>query len=336
MGFAEAANVPVVLIGDIDRGGVIAQMVGTYAVLPANDRNRITGFAINKFRGDVSLFDEGMTAITEQTGWVSLGVLPWFAEAWKLPAEDVMDIATRSGGAIRIAVPRLARISNFDDLDPLVAEPNVTVEIVEQGQPLPGDASLVILPGSKSTISDLENFRANGWDIDLQAHHRRGGHIIGICGGYQMLGRKVHDPDGIEGAPRSIDGLRYLDIETTMVPKKNLSLTEAYSAETNTPVCGYEIHLGQSSGIDCQNPWLKLADRHEGAISADGLVRGCYLHGLFASDSFRAEVLTMLGTQSQLASYDAAVEETLDRLAAFIEQYLDVDALIALARPVAL
>ena len=168
-----------------------------------------------------------MTAITEQTGWVSLGVLPWFAEAWKLPAEDVMDIATRAGGAIKIAVPRLARISNFDDLDPLVAEPNVTVEIVEQGQPLPGDASLVILPGSKSTISDLENFRANGWDIDLQAHHRRGGHIIGICGGYQMLGRKVHDPDGIEGAPRSIDGLGYLDIETTMVPKKNLSLTEA-------------------------------------------------------------------------------------------------------------
>ncbi|MDG1211847.1 MAG: cobyric acid synthase, partial [Paracoccaceae bacterium] len=207
MGFAEAANVPVVLIGDIDRGGVIAQMVGTHAVLPTEDRNRITGFAINKFRGDVSLFDEGMTAITEKTGWVSLGVLPWFAEAWKLPAEDVMDIATRAGGAIKIAVPRLARISNFDDLDPLVAEPNVTVEIVEQGHPLPGDASLVILPGSKSTISDLENFRANGWDIDLQAHHRRGGHIIGICGGYQMLGRKVHDPDGIEGAPRSIDGL---------------------------------------------------------------------------------------------------------------------------------
>ena len=335
MGFAEAANVPVILIGDIDRGGVIAQMVGTHAVLPIEDRTRITGFAINKFRGDVSLFDEGMTAISEHTGWASLGVLPWFAEAWKLPAEDVMDITTRAGGEIKIAVPRFARISNFDDLDPLVAEPNVTVEIIEQGQPLPGDASLVILPGSKSTISDLENFCANGWDIDLQAHHRRGGQIIGICGGYQMLGRKVHDPDGIEGAPRSIDGLGYLNIETTMIPKKNLSLTKARSVETNTPVSGYEIHLGQSSGTDCQNPWLKLADRHEGAISADSQVRGCYLHGLFASDGFRAEVLAMLGTQSQLASYDAAVEDTLDQLAAFIELHLDVDALIALARPIA-
>mgnify|MGYP000350632122 FL=1 len=159
MGFAEVTNVPVILIGDIDRGGVIAQMVGTHAVLPIEDRTRITGFAINKFRGDVSLFGEGMTAISEHTGWASLGVLPWFAEAWKLPAEDVMDIATRAGGEIKIAVPRLARISNFDDLDPLVAEPNVTVEIIEQGQPLPGDASLVILPGSKSTISDLENIK---------------------------------------------------------------------------------------------------------------------------------------------------------------------------------
>jgi adenosylcobyric acid synthase len=194
----------------------------------------------------------------------------------------------------------------------------------------------VILPGSKSTISDLENFRANGWDIDLQAHHRRGGQIIGICGGYQMLGRKVHDPDGIEGAPRSIDGLGYLNIETTMIPKKNLSLTKARSVQTNTPVSGYEIHLGQSSGADCQNPWLQLADRYEGAVSANGLVRGCYLHGLFASDGFRAEVLEMLGTHSQLVSYDATVEDTLDQLAAFIELHLDVDALIALARPVAL
>ena len=331
MGFADAANVPVVLIGDIDRGGVIAQMVGTYVVLPPKDRVRITGFAINKFRGDVSLFHDGMITIAQKTSWRNLGVLPWFADAWKLPAEDVMDIATRPGGEVKIAVPRLGRIANFDDLDPLVAEPNVTVEIIEPGHPLPGNAAMVILPGSKSTISDLENFRTNGWDIDLQAHHRRGGKIIGICGGYQMLGRKIHDPDGIEGAACSVVGLGYLDIETTMTQKKNLFLTKAHTATSQTPVHGYEIHLGRTTGPDCNTPWLQLADRPEGAMSSDKRVRGCYLHGLFASDSFRAEILSELGTRSQLSSYDTTVHETLDQLASFIERHIDVEGLISLA-----
>ena len=331
MGFAEAANVPVVLIGDIDRGGVIAQMVGTHVVLSSEDRDRITGFAINKFRGDVTLFDDGITAIRQGTGWRNLGVLPWFADAWKLPAEDVMDIATRPGGEVKIAVPRLGRIANFDDLDPLVAEPNVTVDIIEQGQPLPGDAALIILPGSKSTINDLENFRANSWDIDLKAHHRRGGKIFGICGGYQMLGRKIHDPEGIEGAPCSAEGLGYLDIETTMTPKKNISLTTAHTVANRTPVHGYEIHLGETSGPDCQNPWLRLADRPEGAMSPDQRVRGCYLHGLFTSDGFRKEVLADLGTSSQLTSYDTTVHETLDKLAVFVERHMDVDGLLSLA-----
>ena len=334
MGFAEAAAVPVILIGDIDRGGVIAQMVGTKVVLPASDRSRIVGFAINKFRGDISLFDDGMTAIKQETNWRNLGVLPWFSDAWKLPAEDVMDIATRPGGTIKIVVPRLARIANFDDLDPLVAEPNVTVEIIEQGQPLPGDAALVIIPGSKSTISDLENFCSNGWDVDLKAHHRRGGKILGLCGGYQMLGHKIHDPEGIESAPRSIDGLGYLNIETTMVPKKNLSLVTAYTVISQIPVHGYEIHIGETSGPDCGLAWLQLPDRTEGAMSTDGRVRGCYLHGIFASDSFRAEVLNELGTISQLVSYDNTVNETLDQLAEFIEQHMDVEGLIALAEKV--
>ena len=335
MGFAEAANVPVVLIGDIDRGGVIAQMVGTYVVLPPEDRNRIRGFAINKFRGDVSLFDDGMITITQETNWRNLGVLPWFVDAWKLPAEDVMDIATRQGGTIKIAVPRLNRIANFDDLDPLVAEPNVTVQIIEQGQPLPGDAALVIIPGSKSTISDLENLRANGWDIDLQAHHRRGGKILGICGGYQMLGRRIHDYNGIEGPPQSIDGLGYLNIETTMTPKKNLSFVTAHTVKSQIPVNGYEIHIGETSGLDCDYAWLRLADRTEGAMSADGRVSGCYLHGLFTSDRFRAEILRELGTTSQLASYDTSVNDTLDQLAEFIEQHLDVEGLISIAEEVA-
>ena len=194
---------------------------------------------------------------------------------------------------------------------------------------------MVILPGSKSTISDLENFRANGWDIDLQAHHRRGGKIIGICGGYQMLGLKIHDPKGIEGAACSVEGLGYLDIETTMTPKKNLSLTKAHTVTNQTPVHGYEIHLGKTTGPDCYTPWLQLTDRPEGAMSSDQSVRGCYLHGLFASDSFRAEILAEIGTRSQLTSYDTTVHETLDQLASFIEQHMDVEGLISLAGEVA-
>ena len=330
MGFAEAANIPVILIGDIDRGGVIAQMVGTNIILPKRDQTRIKGFAINKFRGDISLFDGGMKAIEKQTNWQNLGVLPWFSNAWKLPAEDVMDIATRPGGGIKIVVPRLARIANFDDLDPLVAEPNVTVEIIEPGRPLPGDAALVILPGSKSTISDLENFRANGWDIDLQGHHRRGGHILGICGGYQMLGRTIHDPDGIEGPPRTVSGLGYLNVETVMSPKKNLSLIDAFTIDSKVPVSGYEIHMGQTSGPDCERNWLRLPNRTEGAMNGTRDVRGSYLHGLFNSDLFRSEFLSNLGAASSLVSYQADIENTLDELGEFIEKNLNVDKLISL------
>ncbi|MEL6685225.1 MAG: cobyric acid synthase, partial [Pseudomonadota bacterium] len=238
MGFASAADVPVVLIGDIDRGGVIAQLVGTHAVLPPADEALIKGFAINKFRGDPTLFAEGMEIIADRTGWAPLGIIPWFADAWKLPAEDVMDIANRKGGAIKIAVPRLNRIANFDDLDPLTATPDVTVEIIEAGRPLPGDADLVIIPGSKSTIADLAHFRAQGWDVDLTAHIRRGGHVLGICGGYQMLGTEIVDTDGIEGAPATVPGLGLLEVRTVMVPEKRLALSDATYLPTGDPVSG--------------------------------------------------------------------------------------------------
>ena len=271
MGFAEAARVPVILIGDIDRGGVIAQIVGTKAVLPPEDAARIRGFAINKFRGDVSLFDGGLAAITAHTGWPSFGVLPWFDEAWRLPAEDVMDIrTTRRDGAFKVAVPRLARIANFDDLDPLAAEPGVSVEIVEPGRPLPGDADLVLIPGSKSTIADLAHFRAQGWDIDLAAHLRRGGHVLGICGGYQMLGRRIADPEGIEGAPGTVEGLGLLDVETVMKPEKHLALQEAAYLPSGARVEGYEIHIGETAGPDCARAWLSIGGRPEGAASPDG------------------------------------------------------------------
>ncbi len=225
MGFAEAAGVPVLLVGDIDRGGVIAQLVGTHVVLPKRDRARIVAFAINKFRGDPTLFDDGAAEIVRRTGWPNLGVLPWFDAAWRLPAEDILDLrgsGPRPAGGLRIAVPRLSRIANFDDLDPLTAEPGVTVEIVEPGRPLPGAADLVLIPGSKTTRADLAYFRRQGWDVDLAGHVRRRGHVLGLCGGFQMLGRAVHDPDGLEGAPGSTPGLGHLDIETVMRPEKQL------------------------------------------------------------------------------------------------------------------
>ncbi len=334
MGFAEAAEIPVVLVGDIDRGGVIAQVVGTHAVLPVEDRNRITAFAINKFRGDVTLFDDGLREIEERTGWASLGVLPWFADAWRLPAEDVMDIRSHGRGGFKVAVPRLNRIANFDDLDPLSGEPGVSVEIIEAGRALPGDADLVLIPGSKSTIADLNHFRAQGWDIDLAAHLRRGGHVLGICGGYQMLGREIIDADGLEGPAGSTPGLGHLDVVTRMQPEKRLALTDAIYLPTGDPVTGYEIHLGQTEGPDCARPWLKVGGQPAGAASPDGRVRGCYLHGLFASDGFRSAYLEPLGAAPSAMNHGAMIDNTLDDLAAHLEAHIDLDTLLSLARPV--
>ncbi|MCB5199833.1 cobyric acid synthase [Loktanella sp. TSTF-M6] len=334
MGFAAAADVPVVLIGDIDRGGVIAQMVGTRAVLDPADAALIKGFAINKFRGDVSLFDEGMVTIADSTGWAPLGVLPWFADAWKLPAEDVMDIASRGGGDIRIVVPRLNRIANFDDLDPLSATPGVSVDIIPEGRPLPLDADLIILPGSKSTIADLDHFRAQGWDIDLAAHIRRGGHVLGICGGYQMLGTRISDPDGLEGPARSVPGLGHLDVQTTLHPSKRLALSQASYLPSGDPVSGYEIHLGATTGPDTDRAWLSLDGRPEGAASPSQRVRGCYLHGLFAKDRFRAAYLSDLGKPVAAGDYGGQVQATLDALADHVENHLDVDAVLAMAAEV--
>jgi adenosylcobyric acid synthase len=326
--------VPVILIGDIDRGGVIAQLVGTHAVLPPEDLNLIKGFAINKFRGDPTLFADGMRIIADRTGWQPLGIVPWFDLAWRLPAEDVMDLAGRPGGPLKIAVPRLNRIANFDDLDPLSAEPDVTVEIVEAGRPIPADAALVLIPGSKSTIADLAHFRAQGWDIDLLAHVRRGGRVLGICGGYQMLGRRIIDADGIEGPPGEVAGLGLLDVVTEMKPAKTLSRTEARHIASGEAVSGYEIHIGVTTGPDTARPWLTVGSRGEGAASADGRVKGCYLHGLFSADGFRAAYLAELGHTGPVSHYGTAVEEALDALARHVETHLDVDAILSMAAPV--
>lgn len=332
MGFAEAVDMPVVLAGCIDRGGVIAQLVGTHAVLPPLDRDRVKGFIINKFRGDPALFDDGYEEIAARTGWCGLGVLPWFADAHRLPAEDAQDIRSANSGALKIVCPQLSRIANFDDLDPLAQTPGVSVEMISPGRPLPGDADLVILPGSKSTCGDLAFFRAQGWDIDLAAHVRRGGRVLGICGGYQMLGTQISDPEGIEGPPGTTAGLGLLDVVTEMVPDKQLTRVRARHLATGAELDGYEIHIGRTHGPDCARPMVKIDGRPEGARSADGRIEGLYLHGLFAADEFRTAWIGNFGVETSAYGYGAAVEETLDALAQHLEQHMDIDGLMDIAR----
>ncbi|NVK35143.1 MAG: cobyric acid synthase [Rhodobacteraceae bacterium] len=329
MGFAEAADVPVVLCGDIDRGGVIASLVGTHAVLEAAERSRIKGFFINRFRGDPSLFADGVQEIEQRCGWASLGVVPWFSEANRLPAEDALGLEDGLGnGSLKIVVPVISRIANFDDLDPLRLEPSVSLQLVHPGEPLPGDADVVLLPGTKSTIGDLAFFKEQGWDIDLKAHHRRGGRIIGICGGYQMLGRTVSDPDGIEGTSGTVDGLGFLDVHTELTPEKSLVRVRGTHQTTEAAVEGYEIHIGRTEGPDCARPMILLENgAADGALSPDGRVSGTYLHGLFASDGFRAAFLG----KSDLA-YTQEIDAVLDRLAEHLAVVMDVERLLAIAR----
>ncbi|MBO6518476.1 MAG: cobyric acid synthase [Rhodospirillales bacterium] len=338
MGFAEAAQVPVILVGDIDRGGVIAQIVGTHAVISEADRAHLAGFVINKFRGDPTLFDDGMKIIAEKTGLKSFGLVPYFADARVLPKEDAMALDNRDrdtgDGDIVIAVPRLPRIANFDDLDPLTAEPGVRVEIIEMGDALPGNADVVLLAGSKATLADLKALRDAGWDTDIAAHHRRGGLVVGLCGGYQMMGRTLADPDGIEGPPETAEGLGLLDVDTVIGGDKSLVEVAGTEALTGAGVHGYEMHMGRTTGPDTERPWLTLdGGRPDGAISADGRAMAGYLHGIFASDDFRHAFLKRIrGGHSSDIDYAARVDAALDGLAAHLETHMDLDGLLALAR----
>ncbi len=349
MGFAEAAGVPVALVADIERGGVIASLVGTMAVLSASERACIKGCIINKFRGDPALFAGALGTIREKAGLDCFGIVPFFDKARLLPQEDAMSLAGAggdsggdggAGAAIRVAVPRLSRIANFDDLDPLSAEPGVTVEIIEPGSPIPGDADLVIIPGSKSTLADLNVIRVEGWDVDIQAHVRRGGLVIGLCGGYQILGTRLRDPDGIEGpasdAHSDAPGLGLLDVETVIEGDKVLTVAAGTEIQTGETVQGYEMHIGRTIGPGLDRPFLTLeGGRPEGAVSADGRVMGTYLHGLFAADGFRHAFLSHLsGGGFEGRAYETLIEETLDALAAHLEEHLDLDGMLAAAGPV--
>ena len=340
MGFALAAQVPVLLVGDIERGGVIASLIGTVHLLETEERALIKGCVINKFRGDPSLFDDAIPVIEHGIGAPCLGIVPYFAAAGLLPAEDAVSLdsagtrlATDIERPIHIAVPRLPRIANFDDLDPLRAEPDVNLVIVEPGRALPGDADLVLLPGSKSTRADLAELRAQGWDIDIQAHLRRGGSLLGLCGGYQMLGHRIADPDGVEGAVGSSKGLGVLDVETVLTGDKRLEAVSGRELASGEDVHGYEMHMGATEGPDTARPMLELAHGKEGACTADGKVSGSYVHGLFAADGFRHAFLSRLAARGRSPLiWEASIDKTLDGLARHLEDALDLDRILEIAR----
>jgi len=346
MGFALEAQVPVVLIGDIDRGGVIASFVGIHALIAESERNLVRGILVNKFRGDPELFSSALDLIHERTGFPSFGVVPYFPAARLLPKEDAMALdnqeTTRpSTGAnqIRVAVPRLPRIANFEDLDPLRAEPDVEVIIVDAGMVIPGDVDVILIPGSKATLADLAAIREQGWDVDIAAHYRRGGMVVGLCGGYQILGFSIDDPDGIEGVPGSNPGLGLLDVSTVISGAKTLVEVAARELKSGLGVHGYEMHMGTTTGPDCDRPWFSLPGgsvdggaRLEGACSGDGRVLGTYIHGIFAADDFRSAFLGRLraGRTSE-AAYEQTIEQTLDGLADHMEKHVDLDALLTAA-----
>ena len=326
MGFANAADVPVILVGDIDRGGVIASLVGTHTILPKEDRAMVRGYLINKFRGDVSLFDDGLKQITQFTGWPGFGVIPYLPEAARLPAEDSVAlekaIHSKEDGIV-VVVPVLSRIANFDDLDPLKQTPGIRLTFVRPGEAWPPDVKLVVLPGSKSTIADLNQFKALGWDAELSNHVARGGHVLGICGGYQMLGHVVRDPYAIEGTETEAKGLGILDIETVLVPEKTVLNRRVLDAETGKPLSGYEIHMGRTTGPDTSRPMIRIDGREDGAVLENGHVRGSYLHGLFSSDDWRNAYLARIGVANSGMNYRQNVEEALDSLADHLEQVID-------------
>ena len=334
MGFARAANVPVVLVGDIDRGHVIAALVGAYEVLEPADRDMIAGFLINKFRGDPALFDDGRAEIVRRTGWPDCGMATWLAAARRLPAEDavVLDQASvRQGRKVKIVAPLLSRIANFDDFDPLRSEPEVDFGFVPPGTALPGDADLVILPGTKATLGDLAFLHAQGWDIDIAAHVRRGGRVLGICGGFQMLGRTISDPDGVEGPPGQAQGLGLLEIDTVLTGDKVLRPTSGRLASGGA-FEGYEIHVGRTDGPALQRPLLIRDDGSgEGAISPDGRVSGAYVHGLFGLASARAALLAELGASSDGVDEATRVDAALDEIAERLEQAFDIPLLASIA-----
>ena len=332
MGFALPTRTPVVLVGDIDRGGVIASLVGTHAILPSDERDLVRGYIVNKFRGDATLFEDGMRIIEERTRWTGYGIVPFLPSVSRLPAEDAVVLdGPRTSGVARhsIAVPMLSRIANFDDADPLRLHPEIDLRFIPPGRAIPRDADLIIIPGTKSTIADLRFLRDQGWDRDIRAHHAAGKPVIGLCGGYQMLGTVVTDPDGVEGPPGVEPGLGLLAATTVLEAPKTVRTVVATEAASGMDVPGYEIHCGRTEAAGSTEPFLSVDGEIVGMRSDDGLVFGAYVHGLFLDDRFREDMLGRLGMPvARGRSYQASVDAALDDLAAALEEHLDIEAML--------
>ncbi|WKC48553.1 cobyric acid synthase [Pseudomonas veronii] len=325
MGFAEAVDCPVLLIADINRGGVFAHLVGTLELLSPTEQARVKGFIINRFRGDIALLQPGLDWLEARTGKPVVGVLPYVMDL-HLEAEDGIDQRQidKAAEVLKVVVPVLPRISNHTDFDPLRLHPQVDLQFVGPGQPIPA-ADLIILPGSKSVRSDLAYLRANGWDTAVARHLRYGGKVLGICGGLQMLGERVHDPLGLEGPAGSSDGLGLLAFSTTLAQEKQLRNVRGRLLLEDAEVSGYEIHAGVTSGAALERPAVYLDDgRHDGAQSADGQILGTYLHGVFETPAACSALLRWAGVQAvQEVDYHALRERDIERLADLVEQHLD-------------
>ena len=332
MGFAEAVDCPVLLVADIDRGGVFAHLVGTLELLSPSEQARVKGFVINRFRGDIGLLQPGLDWLQQRTGKPVLGVLPYL-HGLHLEAEDGLDrlrYEAQDETQLKVVVPLLPRISNHTDFDALRLHPNVSLQFVATGEPIP-PADLIILPGSKSVRPDLAWLRANGWETAILRHLRYGGRLIGICGGFQMLGRKLHDPLGLEGEAGSSEGLGLLEMETELKPDKQLRRVQGKLALADAAVTGYEIHMGVSAGPALLRPAVHLTGGTDGAMTADGQIFGTYLHGLFDSGEACAALLRWAGLAAPAyQDYGRLREEGIDRMADAVEQHLDMGAVEAL------
>lgn len=328
MGFAEAVDCPVILIADIDKGGVFAHIVGTLALLSESERARIIGFVINRFRGDIALLQSGLDWLEQETGKPVLGVLPYLHDL-HIEAEDAVPLnptfAREIGGGdrLKIIVPVLPHISNHTDFDALRLHPQVDFQFVKMGETIPS-ADLIILPGSKNVRGDLAYLRNNGWEQALTKHLRYGGKILGICGGFQMLGKAIHDPHAIEGETGSSAGFAWLNMETTLAQTKQLKQVSGTLTFADASVTGYEIHMGVSTGLALIKPALVIDGKDEGAISQDNQIAGTYVHGLFDQAESSAAWLQWAGLQTtQHFNYEKLRNDELDRLADCVEQHLD-------------
>ena len=341
MGFATKLSVPTIIIGDIDRGGVIASLVGTKAVLDSEDNKNLIGFIINRFRGDPKLFKGGISEIEKRTKWKFLGLVPYYENIHKLPAEDSHDLEKifinykKSDAKLTISVPILSKISNFDDLDPLRNQKNININYVRPGDNIPQKTDIILLLGSKSTISDLRELRENNWDREIRMHHNNNGVVIGLCGGYQMLGKFINDNERMESSVRVTKGLELLDVETEMINSKIVTKINGTHIETNKKTVGYEIHIGRTHGKDCERPLFVIDNKYDGAQSANGRVFGTYVHGIFHNKHL-IEWLFRITNKSidsnEIDDYEKILDQALNDLADHLEKHISWKSLLDLSK----